>query len=92
MARKGNTTMEVKFVDLTQNHVEEFQADIPDVSKVSASAYMGAIVRAAVKAGWLIEPKIGGVDKVGGMKPGEVKQLANAIMVEFGRVMELPPS
>lgn len=81
--------MEVKFVELKQKHVEAFEADLPEAKTCKGSQYNGLVVKAAVKAGWLIEPK---VDDVGEMAPGTVMFLAQEIVQEYARVIALPPS
>jgi len=81
--------MEIKFVELKQRHIEAFTIELPDAEKTKIAVYYGAIVRAAVKAGWLVEPKIDSVDE---MVPGEVRKLAEAILHEYTSVMDISPS
>lgn len=81
--------MEIKFVELKQRHIEAFHAELPDISKVTGPAYNSAVVRSALKAGWLVEPVI---EDVGEMDPGDCLELARAIVQEEMRVMRISPS
>jgi hypothetical protein len=81
--------MEIKFVELKQRHIEAFHVDLPDITKVSGPSYSSAVIRSALKAGWLIEPKI---EDVGEMDPGDCLELARAIVQEEMRVMRISPS
>jgi hypothetical protein len=81
--------MDVKFIELKQRHVEAFAIELPDADKTRLVVYHGAVVRSAVKAGWILEPKIENVDD---LNPGDVRKLAEAIIKEYARVMDIPPS
>jgi hypothetical protein len=82
--------MKITFVELTQEQVENFDANRPVTGSVNASVGNGAIVRAAIKAGWFTEPKIT-EEEVKTMKPGKVNSLAKAVIEEYARVMTFDP-
>ena len=82
--------MEYKFVELKQKHIEAFSKDLPPAEKTTMAVYNGALVRASIKAGWFdgwnVKPEF-----VDDMKPSEVKKLADLILKEHNRVMEISP-
>ena len=82
--------MNIKFVELTQEQVENFDAYRPISGTANAANGNGAIVRAAIKAGWFVEPKMT-EDEVKAMKPGKVNSMAKAVTEEYARVMTFDP-
>jgi hypothetical protein len=81
--------MEIKFVELTQDHVEKFLATAPDDAAKKDAKFCGDTVRAAVKAGWFEVPKI---EDVGKLPPSDVLKLTDAIVTEYARIMGASPS
>jgi hypothetical protein len=84
--------MEVKFNEISQNAAEIFADELPDAATTKVIRYSGAVVKAAVKIGWLKEPQIADPEAVGKLPPGTVRGLAEAIAKEYARIMEISPS
>jgi hypothetical protein len=82
--------MKITFVELTQEQVENFDANRPVSGTVNAANGNGAILRAAIKAGWFVEPELK-EEEVKAMKPGKVNSLAKAVIEEYARVMTFDP-
>jgi hypothetical protein len=82
--------MDYKFVELKQRHIEAFHKDMPSADKVTMPVYNGAVVRNAIRAGWFdgweVKPEF-----VDDMKPSEVRKLAELVVKEYARIMEVSP-
>ena len=80
---------EIEVKDLTQKHIEDWSAELPNVKEVTVSKYRGDIIRAAVTAGWFEGEPIGSVCD---MKPQDVVWLAEQIADLYNELTTLSPS
>lgn len=80
---------EIIFKELTQKMVEEYERHLgPRDSRAALSN--GAVVRAALKADWFINPPYKTEDLCG-LKPVVINTLARKVAREYDRVMVFDP-
>lgn len=81
-----------KFIDLRQRHLEKFEevfwAD--DGVKRGAQRRAGVLVRAAIAAGWLVDPIT--EQELGDMAAKDVRDLAAEIDAKYGEAASLDPN
>lgn len=82
--------MEYEFVELKQRHIEAWSRELPKADETPVPVYNGALVRAAIKAGWFLNCKEKPED-VNDWPPVKVRNVAVAIMREYARVMDISP-
>jgi hypothetical protein len=79
----------MEFIELKQRHIEAFSKDIPKAGDTPIPVYNGAVLRAAIKAGWFVEKMK--PEEVDDMPPAKVGELALAVIREYAKVMEISP-
>lgn len=95
-----NKTLGYDFVlpEILQEDLENFEKAMDEflepettISNIKVATYNGAVVRAAIKVGWLDPLKLT-VDQVSKMKPGAIGFLALALSEHISAAREIPPS
>ncbi len=84
--------IDVALVDLRQRHVEAFSVAINQASNDNppATKYRSAIVRAAIEAGWFVEPGLKVLD-IPDMPAGAVRAVADWLSETFVAVNDPDP-
>ncbi|MBU2249812.1 MAG: hypothetical protein KKD77_23900 [Gammaproteobacteria bacterium] len=82
--------MEYEFVELKQKHIEAWSKELPKAEETPMPVYNGAVVRAALKAGWFKDCKVK-PEEVGEMSPAVVRKLAEKIVKEYADLMKVSP-
>lgn len=85
-------SIDVALVDLRQRHVEAFSVAIQPASNDNypATKYRAAVLRAAIEAGWFVEPGIKALD-IPEMPAGAVRALADWLSEMFVAVNDPDP-
>ena len=82
--------VDVTFVMLQQRHIETFAIAIKESEDWPAPAFRGAVLRAAIKCGWIENPSYA-VDDVATMSPKFVRVVADAIATMYSEAMDISP-
>jgi len=77
-------------LDLTQKMLEDFHRDMRQDLEVPLSVWRGDSVRAAVKCGFMVEPKWT-LEDVDNAKPAHIVWLADCIAKLISEAMNLDP-
>lgn len=80
----------IVLVDLKQRHMEAFLIATKDVDKeLPLQIYYGKVLKAAIDAGWIIEPVI---EDVGDVKPARVRWLAEQVITAYSESVTVDPN
>jgi hypothetical protein len=82
--------MTITFAELTQKQVEDFDKARPAAGDVNPSVFTGTTVRAAIKAGWFVDPPLT-LAEIDAMKPGKVNSLSRAVWEKYNELMTFDP-
>lgn len=84
--------MEIKFIDLKERHILAFSEAMPiDAAKLKIPVYQNAVVKAAITAGWIIEPILK-IEEIDEMKHKEVVHIFDAVIALYAKESEVSPS
>lgn len=79
-----------ELADLKQRHLEAFLMAMKDVDKdLPLQVYHGKVLKAALDAGWIVEPK---VEDVGDLKPAKVRWMAEQLISAYSEAVTVDPN
>lgn len=79
-----------EFADLTQKQVEQWSAALKGAHEKTVPEYRGDVVRAAIRAGWVLAPELKPED-VDAMPPRLVRWLADQCAGLYNDATQLDP-
>ena len=82
--------IDVALVPLKQRHIETFALAIKEFEAWPAPAFRGAVLRCAIKGGWIERPAWT-PEEVSEMPPKNVRFIADAIATLYTEVMDVNP-